>query len=922
MASSQSVSFVIEAAEEPHPEVVAAALPALPLTPEAVQRACARLAIAIPAEAHRAFPQPPEIWRRFQEEGCEFVACGRWRAEGALAVELQVWTDPSDEPDVQFGGEDWAQAAAQAPAVAADLLACLYAVTRVGSALVIAFDAHSDEQLRAAVLLTAFARAALPPQLRATCLAALPLGAPEPLVSGEGAAVVAYPTRAAELGAAYNLVSGQGGVLYSVTDGQNGGAKPDAGCRAYAQAAAKVAEKGALAVLRFARKAARLGEEAIQDPETMPLAEIARVAAGADSPPTLDAALRGWHASADPDRFAPLLDDDDWAAVTDSVLIDLAGVSEPPFGGGELQARAMRELAGRPHGSRGVRLLQGSPDDPAALEHAVRLVRAGLLGADLAPEWCAPLAAALSGDELALALGAALAQGAAARPLSLALLERCRQAPHPAIADVLREAQQAGRLNDIELALPAEQAYDASAHADLGLLEGLLQQAGWRLEPEQRRRVIRGALSREGRAVGPRLLFVDGRLRAPESWLEEIVHAVSDLPATERADLRVQEWAALWAAAARHSELAERLAPRLDERMALLPDVLTRALMAEEAWLPWLSASSAPAAVKSRSCLEWLAGRGPHKPYLEEWKAAVEGLGRLDADGLRRLAAAAGPSRELFDTIPYFESEQTADLIRLAPDDATRDLWAQLLDRFSDTDPYRPLNESAASYVLSLAGGEVDEAAALRRQGMQWAAAGDWNRAAEAWPLLAELSGSERPAAAAVGALRGGDLDAACWADLEKLPAAEAVGALLEFIRKRLTLNETAGLAGPLLNTLRKRPQWLEGSSRGVPALELLATVESRVGIVVPVMQIARLAAASGYEERPDWWLRLAEQARACPRHDGHPNPLENWEHTRAYLYDRAQSLPRRAARLFRRALDEGAGAGETPAEWPAATLR
>ncbi len=497
-----------------------------------------------------------------------------------------------------------------------------------------------------------------------------------------------------------------------------------------------------------------------------------------------------------------------------------------------------------------------------------------------------------------------------------------RQAPHPAIADVLREAKQAGRLNDIDLALLAEQAYDASAHADLGLLEGLLQQAGWQLAPEQRRRVIRGALSREGRAVGPRLLFAEGRLRAPESWLEEIVAAVSELPASERADLRVQEWAALWAAAAQQGELAKRLAPRLDERMALAPDALTRALMDKQVWLGWMETSPAPAAVKGRSCLEWLAGRGPRKPYLEEWKAAVEGLGRLDSEGLRKLASAAGPSRELFDTIPYFESEQTADLIRLAPDDATRDLWAQLLDRFPDTDPYRPLNESAAGYVLSLSGGEVDEAAERRRKGLQRAAAGEWERAADAWPALADFQGSRRSAAAAVGALRAGNLDAACWTELEKLPAGEAVAALLEFIRRHLTLKETMGLAGPLLQALRKRPQWLEASGRGVPALELLATVESRVGIVVPVMQIARLAAQNGYEERADWWLRLAEQARACPRHDGRLNPLENWEHTRAYLYDRAQSLPRRAAALFRSALDEGAEASAGPVEWPEATLR
>ncbi len=248
------------------------------------------------------FPQPPEIWRRFQEEGCEFLASGRWRADGALAVELEVWTEPSDEPALLFGGRDWAHAAAEAPEAARDLLACLYEVARGGSALVIAFDAHSEEQLHAAVLLTAFARAALPPPLQSTCLAALPLGSPEQLLTVQGASVVAYPTRAGELGAAYNLVSGQGGVLFSVTDGQNGGAKPDAGCRAYAEAAVKLAEKGSLAVLRFARKAGRLGEAAIQAPDTLPLSEIARVAAGAESP-ILDAALRGWQASPDPDAF-------------------------------------------------------------------------------------------------------------------------------------------------------------------------------------------------------------------------------------------------------------------------------------------------------------------------------------------------------------------------------------------------------------------------------------------------------------------------------------------------------------------------------------------------------------------------------------------------------------------------------------------
>lgn len=920
MASSQSVSFVFEAAADSRPEIVAAALPSLPLTPDAVKRVCSRLAIAIPPEAYRTFPQPPPIWRRFHESGYEFLASGNWRADGALAVDLRAWTEPSEEPDLEFGGRDWARAAAEAPEAAADLLACLYAVARAGAALVIAFDAHSEEQLQATVSLTAFARAALPPALRSTCFAALPLGAPEPLLSGDGCGIVAYPTRAAELGAAYNLVSGQGGVLFSVTDGQNGGAKPDAGCRAYAQAAVKLAEKGALAVLRFARKAGRLGEESVQAPERMPLAELVRVAAGADSQ-TLDAALGDWQGAAEPDLFAPLLEDDDWAAVSDSVLTELAGVTEAPFGGSALQTRAMAELARRPLG-RQVSLVQGSPDDPAALEHAVRLARAGLLGAALAPEWCAPLASALSGTDLAQALAAALSQGGEARALSLALLERCRHAPHPAAADVLREAKQAGRLNDIDLALPAEQAYDAAAHADLGLLEGLLQQAGWQLDPEQRRRVISGALSREGRAVGPRLLFADGRLRAPESWLEEIVHAVSELPTAERADLRVQEWATLWASAAQSVELAKRLAPRLDERMALAPEPLTHALMNEQAWLSWVETSQAPAAVKSRSCLEWLAGRGPRKPHLEEWKAAVDGLGRLDAEGLRKLATAAGAGRELFDAIPYFESEQTADLVRLAPDDATRDLWAELLERFPDTDPYRPLSESAAGYVLSLAGGEIDEAAQRRRQGMQYAAAGDWGRAAEVWPALADFSGGRRLAAAVTGALRDGDFDAACWAELDKLPAHEAIAALLEFLRNHLTLKETMGLAGPLLQALRKRPQWLEASARGVPALALLATVESRVGIVVPVMQIARLAAASGYEERPDWWLRLVEQARACPRHDGRPNPLENWEHTRAYLYDRAQSLPRRAAGLFRRALDEGVEANAAQVEWPEATLR
>ena len=929
MAANHSVQFVITPDADFRVQVVAAALPALPLTDEERRRVCARLAPPIAPESLNALPQPPELWRRFDEGDCSFLARGQWESDGRLTFNVEIWTEPSNEPEERFGGDSdaWTNAATAEPALAAQLLSCLYAVSVAGSTLVLGFDPGDPQQQQNATLLTAFARAALPTPLRRYCSVILPLGAPETLVQELGARVVAYTTRPGnELGAAWGLAGQQRGLLFSMKEGLTSGSKPDAGCQAYAEAALRMAQRGPRAVLRFAHKAGLLGDEAARRPDLLPLPQIQRLVEAVDAPQQMTALLDEWQAAPKPDEFSALLEPDDFGPVSNAALTKLAGAMNPPFAGGKLQAKAMLALAGRPPGSVSASaLLTGSPDDPAALTHAIRLVRSGLVTAELPAEWRAPIAAQLSGGTLVQALSKTLAEGAAARELSLALLDRAREEPNPVLADALLAAKRSGQLNDLALALKAEQAYNASAHGDLGLLEALLKQCNWTLNPTQRGQVVRAALSRHGRAVGPSLLFADGRLRVPDEWVPEIVDGLSGLPAPDRAELRTEEWAALWAAASSRPELAKRLAPLLDERMAQSTQALTKALLREDAWVAWKSASQAPAAVRDQAAVAWLAGRGPRKPFLEEWKAAIEGLKTLDAENLRKLETAAGKSRELFDAIPYFEAEQTADLIRLAPDDGTRALWAQLLDRFPLTDPYRSLDESAESYVLA-AGSVGDEVADARRRALQLAAAGDLQGAREHWSAFAQLSDTGRLAAAAIGALRGGDLQANCWTELGALPAREAVSALLDFVRKRLTAPETMGLAGPLLKVFGQRPNWLESQGEGVPALELLATVESSLGVVVPAMQVARLAAARGYAGRADWWRRLAAQAHGCPRHDGRPNPLESWESTRAFLYVRAATLPEPAAKLFRNALepedDAVAGVGTDAGPWPEATTR
>lgn len=922
MASSQSVNLVVRPGGGALTEQAAAVLAALLLSAEVRAQVRDRLTIQIADDSRGAFETAPDVWWRFDLDGLQYLAHGVWRADQSLAVQLDVWAEGPAEPDLQLAGGGWPQAVSAHPELAAELLACLYTVALNGSTLALALDSTTEET--DILELAAFARAALPPPVRKRCDWIAPFGDPKTLVSGLHANVVAYPTRPGrELGEAYNLAAATGGILFSLEEGQSGGPKPDAGFRAYADAAVSAAEQGSETLLRFARKAGLCPDELLSQPAKLPIQDLLLLTESAAEPAKLDALLDAWRTSGDPDEQAGLLEDDDWGRASRASLLPLAAEVEKPLGGSRLQDGAMRELARRA-GERGsaAELLAGDPSQPQAVQHAARLLQTGLLPAELPAAWHAPVSAALSESGLAAALGSALAQGAEARELSLALLDRSRRAPHSSIATTLLEAKQAGRLSSIELAVKAEQAYTAAAEAELGLLEGLVQQSGWSLSDEQRRQVVQAALSRRERAVGPRLLFQRNRLRPPAEWLEEIVDCLSRLPAPDRADLAAEEWASLWAAACPHPELAERLAPLLDGRFAVAPEKLTKALVNEQAWGEWKAASQAPAAVRRAAAMAWLTARGPRAPYLEEWKSAVGELRRLDADDLQRLASAADRSGGLFAPIPLFEPEQTADLIRLAPDDATRELWAQLLERFPATDPYRRLEESAAGYVLGASADDHDEAAAGRRRALELSAAGDWRAAAEQWPALQQLDDSGRLAAAAVGALRQGNLDAPCWPELASLPAGEAVAALLEFVRRRLTLTETTGLAGPLLKLLAQRPNWLESDEAGVPALELLATMESRVGIVVPAMQIARLAAAHGYSERRDWWARLATQTRACPRHDGRPNPRENWEHTRAYLYDRAAGLPGAASKSFRDALDRLANVPELGELWPAATLR
>jgi hypothetical protein len=894
VTANHTLRFTLDAASGAGPSAVDAALPPLPLSDAARGRACALLGVEIGGQAHL-----PQTWQRFDEEACQFLTRGHWRDDGRLDIEAHIWTAPSPEPDLLFGGPgDWSQVAAQHPEQAAELLACIHAAARDGSTVTLAYEIHGGDQIQRAVSLTAFARAALPPRLRERCAAVLPLGSPRKLVEKLGVTVVAYPTGVGgELAEAYALASARGGVLFSMTEGRSAGMEPNDYCRAYAEAAVGLAASGRQAVLRFAHKAGLQNKTAFR--------EAARVAKLLNSPGGLTATVRQWAVSGEPDAFAALLEDDDWRLLDVDLLAEIGRQTLPPVAGGALQAGALRELARRPDGATRADLLPGTPSDPAALAHAGRLIRAGLPSCQLSSQWIEPVAQSLQGAALEESLRASLAQGSQARELSLALMARAQQAPSRALAPILADADRAGRFDDFDLALAAERAYAACAGTDLGRLEAFLEEQRWSVAPPQRRVIVAAALSRTERGVGPKILFFDGRLRVSGDWLEEIVACLESLAGPDRAELSVAEWASLWSAVADRDELRERLLPRLDERMALSTAALTKALVATEAWPAWKALTKTQAAVRDRSSLEWLASRGPRTPYLEEWKLALEGLRTLSAERLRRLSAGAGDGSALFDTIPYFEPEQTADLIRLAPDDDARALWAELLERFPNTDPYRRDNESAFEYVLAAGDGNWDEPAGQRWQALRLAAEGDWRSAEEHWPALKQLSAVERAAVAAIGALRRDDPQNPCWDQLAALSHREALSTLLCAVRQQLSVSETAGLAAPLLRVLAQRPRWLGASDDGVPALELLATLRSRTAIVLPAFEIARLAAEHGYSDRADWWRLFVAQARDCPRHDGRPQPLESWAHSRTLLYNRAASLPARAALHLRRALSQ-----------------
>ncbi|MBI1354396.1 MAG: hypothetical protein GC160_08620 [Acidobacteria bacterium] len=960
MAPSDSAYISISASSDARADLAAAALPAWGLSPAARARVGALLAVDVAPESLASFPSPPRLWWSFQEEGRSFVARGAVEADGSLFVHVRMGPGGAEDlgallgadaafrsaPPAQGEGESlfgepapvFLQAVESHPQRAAELLASLYAVSLLDSAVVIALEGAAPDEVRDVVRLTAFARAALPAPLRARCTAALPLGSPSKLVGELGARVVAFHERDPRLGEAYDLARERGGgVLFSLGRGVSAGPEQElAACRRYAEAAVEVARRGSQAVLRFSHKAGLLDDPTLSEPDALPLPTLLSLTLSAEEPSAADELIGSWAASPEPDRLQALLEPKDWAGASDAVVVRVAATSGQPLAGSRLQAAALRELARRPGAAAGLseRLRAASPADPAAVAHAARLAQAGLLPPDLPDGWTEPVAGALSDEALAEALRHSLAKGPGAKVFTLALLgsARRRTGLNPALSAILQESAAAGRLRDLDLALAAEQAHESAARASLGAVHGLLEAAGSELDAAQKVQVARAALSSQFPAVGPSLLFDEtGRLRRGRQWPEEIARAYADLPAGERAELNSEEWASLWATALERPAAADALIGPLDGQMGRSPEKLTQALVREQAWFGWRERSEAPKHVRAAAALAWLAARGPRKPYLEEWKAAVEDLPELGAADLEKLAAKSA-SRGLFDAIPYFESEQTEDLIRKAPDQRTLDLWTALLSRLPAIDPYRPSDKKAEDYVVDRgadaaarrAAARESQAAAStqRKQALRALGRGDAAEAEALWPKLHELNPTERLAAEALGALLENRLDAACWKQLAELPSTHPLTPLLELIRKRLELEDLGGLSAPLLELLRQRSDWLELSAGKLPALELLAVLTSRSVILLQAMQVARIGAERGYAERSDWWAAFVNQARECPRFDGRPHPTENWAHVHASLYFHAKGFAGEAGVRFRRALEEREPGRTRQETLPEPTLR
>ena len=937
MVPSESAYITISASSSAPADAVAAALPAWGLSQAARARVSARLALRVTPDSPSGGAPLPCVWWSFTEEGRAFLARGVFETPDRLFIHLRMWPETAGDPGALLGvdtafrsappspGEGdiligdpvpaFASTVETYPRPAAGLLAGLYAVSLLDSTLVIALPAAGRTTAGHVPAVVAFARAALPEPLKARCAVTLPLGSPRTLVAELGTRVVAFDERDTRLVEAHELAQERGGgVLFEPSVGVSSGPMEQvAACQAYAEAAVEIARRGAAAVLRLSHKAGLLGEAALNDPAGLPLETLRGVTLAAEDPRLWTELLRGWMASGDPDRYQALLEAGDWQAVDEATVAEAAAATAAPLGGSRLQAAALRELGRRPGGAARLldRLRAASPADPAAVAHAARLARAGLLAEGLPAEWITPVAEALDGDALREALQRALEKGPAAKSLSLALLGRfqARSGLDADMAALLEQARDARQLNDLDVALAAERAYDAVARNSLKALSRALDAAGDSLTAEQRLKVLRTVLSAEAAAVSPTLIFDEnGGLRPGRAWVDEIALVYEQIPAGARKDLSSRELAALWAAAKDRPPTAQRLIAVLDAKMARSPVELAAALAERRSWLHWQERSEASPDVRAAAALAWLRVRHSRAVYLEEWKAALADLPPLDADALDNLLSARA-NRGLFDPIPYFEPEQLADLIGKAPDQRTMKRWNELLDSAPELDPYRSPGKRAEEYLRPDPGAAPADGSAAagssgrqgpRKLALRAVGSGDLSAAEAHWPELRTMSSRELLAAEALGALLEGRLDAPCWSRLAETES-DPLAPLLELIRRRLKLEDLVGMSAPLLELLRHRRRLLAHVGRRVPALELLTALSSRSVVILPAMQIARIAAESEFASRSEWWEALAARAPDCPRPDGPPHPAENWAHVHACLYFQAAGLPGEAADRFRK---------------------
>jgi hypothetical protein len=107
----------------------------------------------------------------------------------------------------------------------------------------------------------------------------------------------------------------------------------------------------------------------------------------------------------------------------------------------------------------------------------------------------------------------------------------------------------------------------------------------------------------------------------------------------------------------------------LDQKMERHLEATTGSLVRARRWLEWRSfRRSAPTSFSSRDCARiWLRIR-PNNPSLEEWKQVINDLGQLSSEILQELRSRFPNTSRPWPEVQLFEDEQLSDMAALCPD--------------------------------------------------------------------------------------------------------------------------------------------------------------------------------------------------------------------------------------------------------------